>query len=68
MNEEIKELREEIHNKYRELLGNDDRNVKTLTVILETLELLRGEVKSLRTDVDKLIENNNGGCYGRRTA
>jgi hypothetical protein len=63
---ELSEIKMDIHNKYCELIEYGDRNVKAITVILDTLELLRSEINSLRTDVDKLIENNNGGkCYGR---
>lgn len=66
MNEEISELRMEIHNKYCELMEAEKRTNETLDGILNLIRLMRGEMKSLRTDVDKLIENNNGGkCYGR---
>lgn len=68
MNEELEVLKNEFHAKYRELLEYGDRNVKAITVILDTLELLRSEIKSLRTDVDKLIENNQGGKRYGRTA
>ena len=67
MNEDIKELREEIHKKYCELMEAEKRTNETLSGILDLISLMRGEIKSLRTDVDKLIENN-GGSYGRRTA
>ena len=66
MNEELSEIKMDIHNKYCELIQNDTDIQKTISGILDLLGDMRKEMKSLRTDVDKLIENNNGGkCYGR---
>ena len=66
MNEELSEIKMDIHNKYCELIKNDTDIQKTISGILDLLGSMREEMKSLRTDVDKLIENNNGGkCYGR---
>lgn len=67
MNEELESLRMDIHKKYCELIENDISTQKMLDKILDLIGDMRKEMKSLRTDVDKLIENN-GGCYGRRTA
>lgn len=67
MNEELEALRMDIHKKYCELIENDTSTQKMLGGILDLIGAMREEMKSLRTDVDKLIENN-GGCYGRRTA
>lgn len=67
MNEELKALRMDIHKKYCELIEIDTSTQKMLGGILDLIGDMREELKSLRTDVDKLIENN-GGCYGRRTA
>ena len=41
---------------------------KTISGVLDLIEAMREEMKSLRTDVDKLIENNNGGKRYGRTA
>lgn len=66
MNEELKEIKEDIHKKYCELIEAEKRTNKTLSGILDLIGDMRAEMKSLRTDVDKLIENNQGGkCYGR---
>ena len=66
MNEELSEIKMDIHNKYCELVKNDTDIESTISGILDLLGDMRKEIKSLRTDVDKLIENNNGGkCYGR---
>lgn len=66
MNEELSEIKMDIHNKYCELIQNDTDIQKTISGILDLLEGMRKDINSLRTDVDKLIENNNGGkCYGR---
>lgn len=64
MNEELEALRMDIHKKYCELIENDTSTQKMLDEILDLIGAMREEMKSLRTDVDKLIENN-GGCYGR---
>ena len=68
MNEELSEIRMDIHNKYSELIQNDTITQKTISGILDLLGDMREEIKSLRTDVDKLIENNNGGKRYERTA
>ena len=66
MNEDIKELREEIHKKYCELMKANSVTNEAISNILDLIGDMRKEIVSLRTDVDKLIENNNGGrCYGR---
>ena len=63
---EFSELKNDVDRKYCELLKNDTDIQKTISGILDLLKDMRDEMKSLRTDVDKLIENNNGGkCYGR---
>lgn len=63
---ELSEIKMDIHNKYCELMKNDTDIQKTISGILDLLEGMRKDINSLRTDVDKLIENNNGGkCYGR---
>lgn len=63
---ELSEIKMDIHNKYCELMKNDTDVQKTISGILDLLEGMREDINSLRTDVDKLIENNNGGkCYGR---
>ena len=64
---ELEQLKTDIHNKYCELMEAEERTNKTLSGILDLIGNMRKEIVSLRTDVDKLIENN-GGCYGRRTA
>lgn len=38
---------------------------KTISDIWSVLKEFSTEMKSLRTDVDKLIENSQGGNYGR---
>ena len=65
--DELSEVKMDIHNKYCELIKNDTDIQKTISGILDLIGDMREEITSLRTDVDKLIENN-GGCYGRRTA
>lgn len=66
MNEDITALHMELHNKYCELLENDTNTQRTISGILDLIGEMRGEIKSLRVDVDKLIENNNGGkVYGK---
>ena len=66
MNEDITALHTELHNKYCELLENDTNTQRTISGILDLIGEMRGEIKSLRVDVDKLIENNNGGkVYGK---
>ena len=61
MNEDIAALRMELHNKYCELMENDTVTNKTISGILDLIGDMRKEIVSLRTDVDKLIENNQGG-------
>ena len=68
MNEELSEIKIDIHNKYCELVKNDTDIHKTISGILDLLGDMRKEITSLRTDVDKLIENNNGGKRYGRTA
>lgn len=68
MNEELSEIKMDIHNKYCELMKNDTDTQKTISGILDLLCDMRKEMTSLRTDVDKLIENNNGGKRYGRTA
>ena len=66
MNEDIAALRMELHNKYCELMENDTVTNKTISGILDLIGDMRKEIVSLRTDVDKLIENNQGGRrYGK---
>lgn len=38
---------------------------KSISEIWSVLKDFAAEMKSLRTDVDKLIENSQGGNYGR---
>lgn len=38
---------------------------ETFNKVLDFLSDVRKDIASLRTDVDKLIENNNGGKYGK---
>ena len=67
--DELNEIRMDIHNKYCELTKNDTDINKTISDILDLIGAMREEMESLRTDVDKLIENNNGGkTYGRKSA
>ena len=69
MNEELNEIKMDIHNKYCELTQSDTEIHKTISGVLDLISAMREEMKSLRTDVDKLIENNQGGkTYGRKTA
>ena len=65
--DELSEVKMDIHNKYCELIKSDTNIQKIISDILDLIGDMREEITSLRTDVDKLIENN-GGCYGRRTA
>ena len=65
---ELSEIKMDIHNKYCELMKNDTDVQKTISGILDLLEGMREDINSLRTDVDKLIENNNGGKRYGRTA
>ena len=60
MNEELSEIKTDIH--------NETDIQKAISGILDLLGDMREEMKSLRTDVDKLIENNNGGKRYGRTA
>ena len=63
---ELNEIKMDIHEKYCELLQGQTEIHKTINNILDLINGMRKEMKSLRTDVDKLIENNNGGkVYGR---
>ena len=67
--DELNEIRMDIHNKYCELTKNDADIHKTISGVLDLIDAMREEMKSLRIDVDKLIENNNGGkTYGRKSA
>lgn len=68
MSEELTEIKLDIHNKYCELMQNDTDIQKTISGILDLLEGMRKDINSLRIDVDKLIENNNGGKRYGRTA
>lgn len=66
MNEELSEIKMDIHKKYCELMKANSVTNEAISNILALIGDIRKEMKSLRTDVDKLIENNNGGkCYGR---
>ena len=66
MNKELIEIKEDIHKKYCERMEAENRINETLNSVLNLLGDMRKEMTSLRTDVNKLIENNNGGkCYGR---
>lgn len=65
---DIQELQKDIHNKYCETMNAISDVNKTLIGVLDLIEAMREEMKSLRTDVDKLIENNNGGKRYGRTA
>lgn len=38
---------------------------QTINGLLDLIEAQREEIKSLRTDVDKLIENNGGSRYNK---
>lgn len=38
---------------------------QTISGLLDLIEAQREEIKSLRTDVDKLIENNGGSRYNK---
>lgn len=63
---ELEALKTDVDKKYCELLKNDTDIQTTISGILDLMKDMRDEMKSLRTDVDKLIENNQGGkCYGR---
>lgn len=63
---ELNEIKMDIHEKYCELLKGQTEIHKTINNILDLIDAMRKEMKSLRTDVDKLIENNQGGkVYGR---
>ena len=63
---ELNEIKMDIHEKYCELIQGQTEIHKTINNILDLIDGMRKEMKSLRTDVDKLIENNNGGkVYGR---
>ena len=68
MNEDIAALRMELHNKYCELMENDTVTNKTISGILDLIGDMRKEIVSLRTDVDKLIENNQGGRHYGKSA
>lgn len=65
---DIQELQKDIHNKYCETMNTISDTNKTISNVLDLIEAMREEMKSLRTDVDKLIENNNGGKRYGRTA
>jgi len=69
MNEELVEIKAEIHEKYCELLKAQTEIHKTINNVLDLIDAMKEEMKSIRVDVDKLIENNQGGkTYGRKTA
>lgn len=69
MNEDILKMKEEVHKKYCELMEQNKNTNQTICEVLDLISAMRDEMKSLRTDVDKLIENNQGGTrYERRTA
>lgn len=66
MNEEILEIKRDIHEKYGELMNQTVDINKTISGVLDLIDAMREEMVSLRTDVDKLIENNQGGKrYGK---
>lgn len=66
MNEEILEIKKDIHEKYGELMNQTVDINKTISGVLDLIDAMREEMVSLRTDVDKLIENNQGGKrYGK---
>ena len=65
---ELSEVKLDIHNKYCELTEAITKTNKTIGEILDLVGDMRKEIVSLRTDVDKLIENNQGGKHYGRTA
>lgn len=63
---ELNEIKMDIHEKYCEMMEQTTNINKAMCDVLDLIGALRAEIVSLRTDVDKLIENNNGGkVYGR---
>ena len=63
---ELSEVKRDIHKKYCELLKMHTETNKTISEVLDLISEMRKEMTSLRTDVDKLIENNQGGRrYGK---
>jgi len=64
--DELSEVKLDIHKKYCELVKSVTETNKTISEILDLIGDMRKEMASLRTDVDKLIENNQGGKrYGK---
>ena len=64
--DELSEVKIDIHNKYCELIQNITETNKTISGILDLIGDMREEITSLRTDVDKIIENMQGGkAYGK---
>ena len=64
----MNELEQKVHEQYCELLQKNTELNKLLSNILDLIGDMRKEIFSLRTDVDKLIENNQGGRRYGRTA
>ena len=58
--DELTELKNEVRENYRELLKSDIDIHETINGILDLIGTIREEMKSLRVDVDKLIENSQG--------
>ena len=56
----MSELELKVHEHYCEQLKAEADIHKTISGVIDLISALREEVKSLRTDVDKLIENSQG--------
>lgn len=60
------DVNKNVNEKYCELMNMNKEIHITISNVLDLISLMEKEMKSIRTDLNKLIENNNGGvCYGR---
>ena len=62
---ELEELKSVVLKTHCDTLDSITDVWQTISGLLDLIEAQREEIKSLRTDVDKLIENNGGSRYNK---